>query len=671
MKHASRLAFFLTALSGAVLFGCAGDKDTTTDTDTTSPTGDTGTETVPECGDGEINGDDVCDGTDLGDATCKSEGFGGGVLACDADCTGYDTTGCTAVDPCGNGVLDAGEDCDGAELGTGVCSDFDTLVDGTLGCNSDCTYDTTPCVSASDWIGAVRVEPDSKKLSMPIAKAWVTYVKPALGGDPAGFFIQAEQTGPGLFVGIEATTLDKGLAVGDEVSFDVTQLSTLFGDLRSVSAVGNFSIDSTGNDVTTLIQDLSSEATLSTAIGDFDSELASIDMTVAADFFGAGAPAVAADVATPGIPVSKGDVRLRMDEAIQDSLDLTFGCSLNVTAPLWRFFTTAQPSAWDTSDVTVATCPAPTVLEALALDPTTVVVIFDRRLDPKSVDLGDFAFDNGLKAIGVVVGDRDVTITTSKQVGLQEYTLTVTGVTDTLGELVDPAANVAAFVGFDASEADCADGIDNNNDGEVDCFDATCVDDAECLFPADLLLWEVDADQTGTDDAEFVEIWNNRATTVDFATEGWFIVMVNGSDDLVDDAYQLTGTLAAGETHVVGSKLVANVDQIEWVTNGIQNGADGIILVRCDACTDAATDFPDDVDPTGVGTFTTDDGNTATKVDALAYDTNDGDDKGLIAALGVAAQFNEGGGAAGSATEANQRTSLGGWTPLVPAPGAF
>jgi hypothetical protein len=51
---------------------------------------------VTACGDGRAdaaNGE-VCDGADLGGATCASQGLGTGGLGCLPDCTGFDTTGC-------------------------------------------------------------------------------------------------------------------------------------------------------------------------------------------------------------------------------------------------------------------------------------------------------------------------------------------------------------------------------------------------------------------------------------------------------------------------------------------------------------------------------------------------------------------------------------------------
>lgn len=51
-------------------------------------------EIPPRCGDGEINGDDQCDGEQLGGKSCKSLGLAGGELSCGQDCK-LDTSGCS------------------------------------------------------------------------------------------------------------------------------------------------------------------------------------------------------------------------------------------------------------------------------------------------------------------------------------------------------------------------------------------------------------------------------------------------------------------------------------------------------------------------------------------------------------------------------------------------
>jgi cysteine-rich repeat protein len=94
---------------------------TTTSRPTTTTTSTTTTSTLPPpvCGNGvrEPEGGELCDGTDVGDATCASEGFPhGGSLRCQASCMELDTSGCFR---CGNGVLEPGEECDDGNGDTG------------------------------------------------------------------------------------------------------------------------------------------------------------------------------------------------------------------------------------------------------------------------------------------------------------------------------------------------------------------------------------------------------------------------------------------------------------------------------------------------------------------------------------------------------------------------
>lgn len=98
------------------------------------------------CGDGVMEGSEVCDGTDVGTATCQSEGFGGGVLGCSDACDALDTSMCT-MDDCGDGQITGTEECDGANLNNLTCEDrgFDG---GTLACDSNtCNYDESGCTT--------------------------------------------------------------------------------------------------------------------------------------------------------------------------------------------------------------------------------------------------------------------------------------------------------------------------------------------------------------------------------------------------------------------------------------------------------------------------------------------------------------------------------------------
>lgn len=49
------------------------------------------------CDNGIKEADEECDGSDFGGATCKSEGFGGGDLACSSNCQSITTSLCSMV----------------------------------------------------------------------------------------------------------------------------------------------------------------------------------------------------------------------------------------------------------------------------------------------------------------------------------------------------------------------------------------------------------------------------------------------------------------------------------------------------------------------------------------------------------------------------------------------
>jgi len=77
--------------------------------------------TVPACGDALVNtaAGEQCDGSLLDGSSCVSQGFDSGMLGCDGDCMGLDTSGCGT---CGNGVIDGSEDCDDSnELDGDAC----------------------------------------------------------------------------------------------------------------------------------------------------------------------------------------------------------------------------------------------------------------------------------------------------------------------------------------------------------------------------------------------------------------------------------------------------------------------------------------------------------------------------------------------------------------------
>ncbi len=107
------------------------------------------------CGNGVIDAGEECDGTDLGVANCSTATAGAqpdGTLDCTPGCA-YDTSGCTVALLCGNGVADPSEDCDGFDLKGGTCSSATSGArpNGALACTTTtCSFDTSSCSSGCD-----------------------------------------------------------------------------------------------------------------------------------------------------------------------------------------------------------------------------------------------------------------------------------------------------------------------------------------------------------------------------------------------------------------------------------------------------------------------------------------------------------------------------------------
>jgi hypothetical protein len=101
----------------------------------------------PRCGNDRIEGDEICDGAELGPAppSCLEEGFRGGTIACAQDCLSFDTSGCSSTATCGNSVIEFPEECDGALPAAADCTSrgFDR---GTISCTESCTLDVRACV---------------------------------------------------------------------------------------------------------------------------------------------------------------------------------------------------------------------------------------------------------------------------------------------------------------------------------------------------------------------------------------------------------------------------------------------------------------------------------------------------------------------------------------------
>lgn len=98
------------------------------------------------CGDDEKKGIEICDGEDLDGQDCLSLGFGPGDLDCLDNCSGFDTDACGEKNDCGNDEKDAGEVCDGEDLDGKSCEDFGHW-GGQLACGTDCKdFDEQGCI---------------------------------------------------------------------------------------------------------------------------------------------------------------------------------------------------------------------------------------------------------------------------------------------------------------------------------------------------------------------------------------------------------------------------------------------------------------------------------------------------------------------------------------------
>lgn len=98
----------------------------------------------------DSDGDGATNGQELGDPNCmwvKGQGNPAGSISnpgqADSSSSGE----------CGNGHLNASEECDGAELSASNCLAIDAGV-GELGCNADCTFDYSDCSKPPDSSGA-------------------------------------------------------------------------------------------------------------------------------------------------------------------------------------------------------------------------------------------------------------------------------------------------------------------------------------------------------------------------------------------------------------------------------------------------------------------------------------------------------------------------------------
>jgi hypothetical protein len=300
-----------------------------------------------------------------------------------------------------------------------------------------------------------------------IENAYVTYIKPALGTDLPGFFVQAQPNGPAMFVAVEAATFL--VQVGDRITFSVGEVQRLNGDLEAAATITNLSISGRGYPVQNLTTDSPPGLTVDRSgandlqtnlLTQYESELIRLSGSIVSGTNASGGGHVAFNITTAGMTTSNNNFRLRVPITLSDHFNIVQGCTFTLKAgPMWRFTSTgttgttnnAQPSAYYTSDLLFPSCPKPTLQTAIDASATTVVLTFDRNIDPASVTdaATQFTFNNGLTATAAQVNGKTVTVTTSPQNSTTTYTVTVAGtVKDTVGGAVAAPTNPVTFKGF-------------------------------------------------------------------------------------------------------------------------------------------------------------------------------------------------------------------------------
>lgn len=117
------------------VLGCSADCQTVTDTACSG-----------QCGDGTLDGTELCDASNLGDFTCESIGFystGNKLPVCNSTCNGVTKGTCDGY--CGDGVVNGNELCDGLQQNDSACAGFGAMA-GALGCDALCQRTFDACI---------------------------------------------------------------------------------------------------------------------------------------------------------------------------------------------------------------------------------------------------------------------------------------------------------------------------------------------------------------------------------------------------------------------------------------------------------------------------------------------------------------------------------------------
>ncbi len=315
-----------------------------------------------------------------------------------------------------------------------------------------------PEARASKQIDAVRKSVQAE-LDLPIDGALVTYVIPNAPSHPDlhGFFIQAEKTGPALFVRVDPAELTPTPARGDRVRLRVRHLRREPNARTEATEISNYERLSQGNDVNALVQDLTRENRLLDTGWQFDGELVRLDGSLIHEWVPPGSYIsleqglwFAAIEAKGGYSNSRY-VLVSPREVSDPHGDAAF-CEFAVDAvPFRSGDRSAEVWAFDEADFTSLKCPAAELDEALALGPDQVRLTFSRPLDPSTVpaDGSGFTLGGGLGIRAASVDGKVVLLTTDPQQVRAEYTVQPgTKMKDVLGGAVTVKSGREKFLGY-------------------------------------------------------------------------------------------------------------------------------------------------------------------------------------------------------------------------------
>lgn len=399
---------------------------------------------------------------------------------------------------------------------------------------------------------------------LPIEGAVVTYTKEEIGNDPAGFFLQAEREGPAIFVAVDPASLTPPAERGQVVNLRVLDVRTEQGR-REVTMITDWNVESSGHDTGFLVQNVTA-VDLPAMLDDFESELITATFALVGTLRDGGSGFEKISVTTEGAP-EPSSMTLRLPSPLAQSFVFEPGCRYTVTAtPLWRLTDEVQLSAFDASELSRAECDMPIVAAVVPLNERTVVVRFNRTMDPSSI-MGDGSQFNlttsGAVPVAVtsamgVAGQNYVFVETAEDLTAGAFfVMTVdSSVQDTAGGGVDPTMNSRNFEGYSPH----------------------------------LVINEVDYDQPGTDDAEFIEIHNPSLNPIPLT--GLEVHTINGVEgtvtqatiELVPNSENVTELAPGGYLLVLtpssGALTVPAGVPTVMLGSNLQNDEEGVVLLN-------------------------------------------------------------------------------------------